>query len=115
LPVGHEGLVMEGISRFLFFEAGGRASSAGGEQPRPAAGVSFRDYVASVEAMRGKAPAQRSRDYWLDRLGDLPPHPALPLRTSPAAITVPRFIQHTARLGAGRWAALKARAASAGL
>jgi amino acid adenylation domain-containing protein len=108
LHVGHDGLVMDGISMFLFFDEWWRAYQQPGE-PGGGDGVPFGDYVASVEAMRSKAPAKRSRDYWLDRLGDLPPHPALPLRTSPAAITAPRFVQHAA------WTALKAQAAAAGV
>jgi amino acid adenylation domain-containing protein len=114
LHVGHDGLVMDGISMFLFFDEWWRAYQQPGE-PGGGDGVPFGDYVASVEAMRSKAPAKRSRDYWLDRLGDLPPHPALPLRTSPAAITRPRFVQHAARLDRAAWTALKARASAAGV
>jgi len=65
--------------------------------------------------MRTKPPMQRSRAYWMRRIPDLPPHPELPLRTSPAAITSPRFVQDAARLDAASWRALKARAAGAGL
>ncbi|HEX6521533.1 MAG TPA: amino acid adenylation domain-containing protein [Streptosporangiaceae bacterium] len=114
LHVGHDGLVMDGISMFLFFADWWRAysgDSAGGAD----SGVSFADYVASLEKMRASAAGQRSRDYWLGRLDDLPPYPGLPLRTSPSAITQPRFVQHSARLDQSSWAALKARAASAGV
>jgi pyochelin synthetase len=113
LHVGHDGLVLDGISMFLLFRDWWEAYVSGAEPP--GGEVSFADYVASLEAMRSKAPAERSRVYWLDRLADLPPHPGLPLRTSPAAISAPRFTQHTARLAPPAWAALKARAASAGL
>ena len=114
LHVGHDGLVMDGISMFLFFGDWWRAytgedASDGGDS------ASFRDYVTALQAMRSKAPAQRSRDYWLDRIHDLPPHPGLPLRTSPAAITKPHFTQYTAVLDASRWAVLKGHAARAGL
>jgi pyochelin synthetase len=113
LHVGHDGLVMDGISMFLFFKDWwrgytGAAEPAGGE-------VSFADYVASLEAMRAKPPAHRSRAYWLDRIADLPPHPDLPLQGSPSAITHPRFVQYAARLDPPSWTTLKARAASAGL
>jgi pyochelin synthetase len=133
LHVSHDGLVMDGISMFLFFQdwwdgyaaaspaaggpvAGNSGGPAAGGSGGPAAGpVSFADYVVSLAAMRAKPPTQRSRAYWLDRLADLPPHPALPLATSPAAITRPRFVQYAARLGPADWAAVKARAAAAGL
>ncbi len=114
LHVGHDGLVMDGISMFLFFEDWWRAYS-GGTEPPGAGTLSFADYVASLGALRAKPPAQRSRTYWLDRIDDLPPHPGLPLRASPAAITRPRFVQYAARLDPSSWATLKARAASAGL
>jgi amino acid adenylation domain-containing protein len=122
LHVGHDGLVMDGISMFLFFDDWWRcytASTAQAGQPAQAGDavseVSFADYVASVAAMRTKAPTERSRKYWLDRLADLPPHPALPLAANPSAITSPRFTQYTVRLDRQDWTALKARAASAGL
>jgi pyochelin synthetase len=118
LHVGHDGLVMDGISMFLFFADWGRSYCGSGEpeggQPDEAE-MSFADYVTSLEVMRSKPPAQRSRDYWLDRLGDLPPRPSLPLRASPSSITRPRFVQYSARLGKRDWAMLKTRAASAGL
>jgi pyochelin synthetase len=113
LHVGHDGLVMDGISMFLFFEDWWRAYNE--EQEPPDNTVSFADYVASLEKVRKTKAAERSRAYWLGRLDDLPPHPDLPLKTSPSAITRPRFVQHTARLDPVSWGALKARAAAAGL
>lgn len=119
LHVGHDGLVMDGISMFLFFADWWRAyrgPADGDGDGGPAQDmVAFADYVASLETMRGSAPARRSRDYWLGRLDELPPRPGLPLRTSPSAITQPRFTQHTVRLDQSSWSALKARAASAGV
>ncbi|HXS65855.1 MAG TPA: amino acid adenylation domain-containing protein [Streptosporangiaceae bacterium] len=113
LHVGHDGLVMDGISMFLFFIDWHQAYIDGTAPTGD--DVPFADYVASLEAMAGTAPVRRSRDYWLDRLDDLPPHPDLPLAANPASITAPRFTQYEARLGAGSWSKLKAIAASAGL
>jgi pyochelin synthetase len=117
LHVGHDGLVMDGISMFLFFEQWWRAYADDGEPAagEPASEVSFADYVASLEAMRTKPPMQRSREYWLRRIPDLPPHPELPLRASPSAMTRPRFAQYSARLDPSSWRTLKTRAAGAGL
>jgi pyochelin synthetase len=112
LHVGHDGLVMDGISMFLFFDEWWRAYSGeqtAGELP------AFGDYVTALEGMREKAPFQRSRAYWLDRLPDLPGHPELPLCGSPASVTRPHFTQYAARLDEPAWTALKARAAQAGL
>lgn len=123
LHVGHDGLVMDGISMFLFFAEWWRAYSAGpepggpeGDVPAPVSAVSFADYVASLEAMRAGPPGQRSRAWWLARLDDgLPARPGLPVQGSPSAITRPRFAQHTARLDPPSWAALKEHAAAAGV
>ncbi len=120
LHVGHDGLVVDGISMFILFSDWSRAYDKGPDQPETeaeaaVAGVSFAAYVASVEAMRAKAPAARSRAYWLERIDDLPPYPGLPLQGSPAAITRPRFGHHFIRMDPPSWAALKARAAAAGL
>jgi amino acid adenylation domain-containing protein len=114
LHVGHDGLVMDGISMFLFFADWWQAYSDG--LPDDESQVRFADYIASLEALRTSAAAERSRTYWLGRIDSgLPPHPGLPLRASPSAITAPRFIQHTARLDPRSWAELKAQAASAGV
>jgi pyochelin synthetase len=113
LHVGHDGLVMDAISMFLFFRDWHAAyTEAPGELPEEA---SFAAYIAELDKARTRAPYERSRTYWLDRLDDLPPHPDLPLRSSPSAITTPRFTQHDARLDAEAWTALKARASAAGL
>ncbi len=110
LHVGHDGLVMDGISMFLFFRDWWRACNG---EPPAGDQVSFADYVAAIEAVSGKPPGARSRAYWLDRLDDLPAHPSLPLAASPSAITAPRFTQHTVSLDAARWSELKTRAAAA--
>src|SRR5262249_21648924 len=95
LHVGHDGLVMDGTSMFLFFDDWWRCYTGTAE---PAAEVGFAEYVDALEGMRAKPPRQRSTDYWLERIPGLPPHPGLPLRASPSAISRPRFVQHTARL-----------------
>jgi pyochelin synthetase len=113
LQIGHDGLIMDAISMFLFFQAWWTAYTDGPGEPVEEA--SFADYVAVLEKAQTRAPYQRSRAHWLDRLDGLAPHPALPLRADPASITHPRFTQHTVRLGTREWAALKARGADAGL
>jgi pyochelin synthetase len=113
LHVSHDGLVMDAISMFLFFRAWWSAYSGGDVGTEPEA--SFEAYVVALETARTRAPAQRSRRYWLDRLDDLAPHPDLPLATSPSTITHPRFSAHFVRMDAPSWTTLKARAANAGL
>lgn len=113
LHVGHDGLVMDGISMFLFFREWWSAYS--GAEAYCGEEASFEAYIAALETARTRAPAERSRTYWLDRIDDLAPHPDLPLRTSPSAIAATRFTQYSARLDAAAWASVKARAADLGL
>lgn len=114
LHVGLDGLVADAVSGFLIFRDWWRAYQ--GERLPPAEdGASFRAFVAAMEAARAKAPARRSRTYWLDRIDDLPPPPALPLRTAPSAITSPRFTPRVLRLEPQRWSRLKARCTELGL
>ncbi|MDA5283059.1 amino acid adenylation domain-containing protein [Streptomyces sp. Isolate_45] len=113
LHVGHDGLVMDGISMFLFFRAWWHAyRSPTAEAPEE---LPFEDYVAALETARDRAPARRSRDYWTARADDLAPHPDLPLRAAPAALSGSRFTQRAVRLDRTAWTALKDRAAEAGL
>ncbi|MEW2065616.1 amino acid adenylation domain-containing protein [Streptomyces sp. NPDC007346] len=113
LHVSHDGLVMDGISMFLFFRAWWReyqGTGSGGPEE-----LLYEDYVTAVEAGRDRSPARRSRDYWLERVDELAPHPDLPVRVSPSALSSSRFTPRQVRLGPEAWATLKERAAEAGL
>ncbi|MFB7629874.1 amino acid adenylation domain-containing protein [Streptomyces sp. NPDC056149] len=115
LHVGHDGLVMDGISMFLFF----RQWWAHYRQEPPTAGeeASFESYVAALETARTRKPYARAKAYWQERLADgtLWGHPELPLAKNPEAITTPRFTQRVVRVSADRWTALKEHAAAAGV
>ncbi|HWF79286.1 MAG TPA: amino acid adenylation domain-containing protein [Streptosporangiaceae bacterium] len=113
LHVSTDGLVLDGISMFMFFIDWHRCYSTG--EPPTGDDVAFADYVAALEAARDQPQTRRSRDYWLDRLDDLPPHPGLPLAANPASIAKPRFTQYAAKLDPASWERLKSRAANAGL
>jgi pyochelin synthetase len=117
LHVSHDGLVMDGISMFLFFRAWWAAyhdhddERVFGAEPE----APFAAYVQAMETARTRAPAQRARQHWLGRLDDIAPHPNLPLARSPSEIAHPRFTPRFARMDSRSWTALKARAAAAGL
>ena len=72
LHVSHDGLVMDGISMFLFFQAWWRAYE-GAEPAGPE--LVFGDYVSALEEAAGSAPAQRSLRWWRERIDDLAPAP----------------------------------------
>ncbi|AGP53603.1 non-ribosomal peptide synthetase [Streptomyces rapamycinicus] len=74
----------------------------------------FRDYVLAARAAQEGTRYQRDRDYWWDRVDDLPPAPELPLRTDSLSAP-PRFRRHGTRLTTDQWRALNRRAAHAGV
>ncbi|NLU80646.1 amino acid adenylation domain-containing protein [Micromonospora sp. HNM0581] len=115
LHVGHDGLVLDGPSMFLFFRQWWEQYEGSATPSDPAQELSFEAYTDALVAARSRAPYERSRRYWLDRLDRLAPHPDLPLRTSPSAIHRPRFTPRRVRMDAARWEALKRFAASEGL
>ena len=117
LHVGHDGLIMDGISMFLFFRAWWNAYAAGdgGGAGDDEAEASFEAYIKALDAARTRSPYQRSKAYWLDRIDAIASYPELPLQSTPAAIGTTRFTQHEARLDAAAWAAVKERAAEYGL
>ncbi|ASW55614.1 non-ribosomal peptide synthetase [Plantactinospora sp. KBS50] len=100
LHVSHDGLVMDGISMFLFFRAWWQAYQG---EPAGADEVPFADYVAELARTAASERAQRSRRWWHDRLPDLSPAPELPLAANPATLTRPRFTQRTVRVAAPDW------------
>jgi len=113
LHFSQDGLVMDAVSAMLFMRAWWAAYR---ELPTdPPAETPFEAYVAAVEAARTKPPYERSRAYWLARLDDFAPHPDLPLRISPSAVTRPRFTPRSIHLDPARWASLKTRAGQAGI
>jgi pyochelin synthetase len=77
--------------------------------------LTFRDYQIAAGQIEGTDLYCRSRDYWLERLPQLPPAPELPLAANPADLTRPHFTRREARLEAAPWEALQERAGRAGL
>src|SRR5262249_45191082 len=82
------------------------------EAELPELTLSFRDYVCAVAAARDGNRYRAARQYWADRLPDLPPAPALPLRAYPEELVAPRFERLVAELEPLDWSALRRWAAS---
>ncbi|WP_437729163.1 amino acid adenylation domain-containing protein [Sorangium sp. So ce861] len=84
----------------------------------PPLSASFRDYVLLSEQIAALPAHQRALGYWLGRLEELRPGPALPLAAregAPPPAAPPRFSRREARLPAPGWQALRALAAEAGV
>ncbi len=80
--------------------------------PAPPA-VTFRDYVLAQQALGEQEAVVKSRDYWLERLADLPAAPQLPALSPGGAY--PAFSRRTLRMNRERWASLRAKAAREGV
>ena len=77
--------------------------------------LSFRDCVLADRRRREGPGYQRARDYWLARLADLPPAPALPLAIAPTQVDRPAFVRRRMSLPRAEWGALKEEARRRGL
>ena len=87
-----------------------------GQALPPAPAITFRDCVLDRLAAHDGPAATAARAYWAQRVPTLPPAPELPLRGDAAARrALPRFSRRSLQLAAPRWAALKQRAAQAGV
>lgn len=77
--------------------------------------LSFRDYALAEQALQKTELYQQARDYWVNRLDDLPPAPDLPLSKNPKELKRYRNKRYESRLGRADWQQLKQRSAQAGL
>ncbi|WP_348532887.1 condensation domain-containing protein, partial [Kitasatospora sp. MAP5-34] len=105
--IGLDYLLVDGLSMMILFaelDQLYRDPDAG----LPPIGVSFRDYVCQVEPTAEEL--DRSLTYWRQRVPELPPPPALPLATDPAALARPRFVRRETWLAPDQWQSLQARA-----
>ncbi|NER80659.1 MAG: amino acid adenylation domain-containing protein [Leptolyngbya sp. SIO1D8] len=75
----------------------------------------FRDYVLAEQTLQGTELYQRSQQYWLSRLDDLPPAPTLPLAKNPRELKQYRTERYEEQLDRANWQLLKQRAAQSGL
>lgn len=85
------------------------------DEPLPALDVTFRDYLAAQQRLKGRRGYRRAHDYWWRRIDDLPPAPKLPMRTDPRKRGHASFRRWETRLAPAQWQQLQKLAASHGL
>ena len=85
-----------------------------GYSPKPLE-ISFRDYVMAENALRKTEFYNRSRDYWIKQIADMPPAPDLPLANSLSGVQNQRFSSIVFELDCDTWGSLKKMAAQKGL
>ncbi|MCT9933171.1 amino acid adenylation domain-containing protein [Planotetraspora sp. A-T 1434] len=83
------------------------------DEPLPPLEITFRDYLEAERRTHTGSRYERDRDYWLDRIDDLPPAPELPIL--PPAPGAARFARHELTLSADEWSGLRERAARHGI
>lgn len=106
-------LIIDYFSLLLLF-ADWRRCYADGQRLVPVP-ISFRDIVLAQESMRDSRSYRKAEQYWLDRLGDLPPPPDLPLARQPRQLDAVEFTRRQGRIERGRWESLKRAARRRGL
>ncbi|MFE2104599.1 amino acid adenylation domain-containing protein [Kitasatospora sp. NPDC059463] len=107
-------LVIDGYSFGIFQRDWFRLYSRPDSPPDPIE-VTFRDFVLAEQRQQGEARFEADKQYWLDRLDQLPPAPELPLAVQPGQLSRPRFARHHARLSREQWSAVKETARRRGL
>lgn len=76
-------------------------------------GVTFRDYVLAEQKLKQTAQYSEARDYWMERVPELPLAPDLPLAKDPEQVEKPIFNRRRFLLSEDQWKQLQVRAASA--
>ncbi|WP_199434075.1 non-ribosomal peptide synthetase [Qaidamihabitans albus] len=89
------------------------------ENPPPPPGLTFRDYLEAERGLRRGPRFERARDYWLARVDELSPGPALPVldggRETGRGDGAVRFARHALRLEPDEWVALCRKAREHGI
>ena len=65
--------------------------------------LTFRDYVITERKMKSSTAYFRDRQYWLNRIDELPSAPDLPLLTSKGFQEAPRFRRRSFELDGSTW------------
>ncbi|MFS1524192.1 amino acid adenylation domain-containing protein [Microbulbifer sp. 2304DJ12-6] len=76
-------------------------------------GVTFRDYVLAERKLKQTDQYREARDYWMERVPELPLAPDLPLAKDPEQVEKPIFNRRRFLLSEEQWQQLQARAANA--
>lgn len=104
--VSFDNIVFDGFSMFQILNEWAERYK-GTYREKPPLALSFRDYVLGVEQMKASEKYQQDRAYWLERLDDFLPAPALPVQKRENELTEQKFQRHTAYLSAMQWSCLK--------
>jgi yersiniabactin nonribosomal peptide synthetase len=85
------------------------------EQPIPELSITFRDYVLAERKIKDTHLYQKSKDYWMDRLSDLPARPELPMTIDSGVASHSGFKRYETSIAPQKWSQLKTQAITLGL
>lgn len=105
IHISFDNLIFDGWS--MFHILGEWAKLYRGQDVGGNIGISFRDYVLSLEKIKGTTVYERDRKYWRDRILTLPPAPQLPIAKAESQIENQRFSRRSGKLNPKEWDALK--------
>lgn len=71
---------------------------------------SFRDYIEDYLKFKKSDIYDRDKEYWLNKLSEFPPAPAVPFKNDPAGIKKPRFECLRGEISSIEWDKIKIRA-----
>ncbi|ONI89356.1 hypothetical protein ALI144C_05290 [Actinosynnema sp. ALI-1.44] len=114
LHIGLDALIIDAWSTSVFLREWA-AAYRGEDGDLPPLEITYRDYVTTAKSIAGTPVHDAAERYWRERVETLPPAPDLPLATSPAAISAPRFAHRSTRLDPSVWAAFKRHASARGV
>jgi nonribosomal peptide synthetase protein BlmIV len=112
LHLSIDNLIADGASiRLIVREWAQRYRSPGIQLPGQE--FTYRDYLLAAREREHTEQFAKAREYWLDRVEELPPGPSLPLAVAPESVTDPRFTMFSTVMSDQDWAMLRRRAARA--
>ncbi|QDR79901.1 non-ribosomal peptide synthetase [Sporomusa termitida] len=85
------------------------------EKKLPALTLSFRDYLMAERSLRESPVYVKDKEYWLSRIGDLPPAPELPVASTKARPGKARFSRQSLLVDLPVWKTFKQKAQQRGL
>ncbi|TYQ29821.1 non-ribosomal peptide synthetase [Pseudanabaena sp. UWO310] len=114
LHISYDLLVFDAWSLFRLFEEWFQLYQCP-EAVLPPLELSFRDYVLAEQSLPQTKLYQRSQEYWLKRLSNLPPAPELPLAKNPQELKQHRCKRYHAQMERDDWQRLQQKAKNIGL
>ncbi|WP_020588914.1 non-ribosomal peptide synthetase [Desulfobacter curvatus] len=114
LHIGFDNSVFDGWSMFYLINEMSRLYK-NPEESLLKLDLSFRDYVLEMEKIKDSNLFKKDRDYWLSRLGDLPPSPDLPMVKKPEVGVHYHFTRFEYKLDSNTWEKLKSMAKAIGV